>query len=186
MLVVLCAAGCHHDDTKATTMKYLPTAQLVTEIEKADTTPRSGTITSYPIPVVRDHQLLIAVFQTTAGYDPQARGSVLSPPERVTFFDPSTGVRVNEEPRPGGPPLGTEPFDVPRTEYRQLSAQLFGAYDVLLPAFAQGLAMTDPVVQNAARTFKKLFPRFSGKLLDPYYKEIGEDWVAWIDRTAGA
>lgn len=167
-------------------MSYLPTAQLVSEIEKANTTPTSGTITSYPIPVLRDHKLLVAVFQATAGYDPEARGSVLSPPERVTFFDPVAGARVKEEPKPGGALLGTEPFDVPRAEYRQLSAQLFGAYDVLLPAFAQGLVTADPVVHSAARTFEKLFPRFSGKLLDPYYKEIGKDWFAWIDRMAAA
>jgi hypothetical protein len=184
--VVLCAAGCNHDDNKATTMKYLPTAQLVSEIENANTTPRSGTITSSPIPVLREHRLLIAVFQADAGYDPAARGSVLSPPTRVTFFDPVTGARVSEEPRPGGSPLGTEPFDVPRSEYRQLSAQLFGAYDVLLPAFAQGLVTADPTVHAAATTFKKVFSRFSGKLLDPYYHAIGKDWFAWIDSMAGA
>lgn len=186
MLVVLCAAGCNHDNDKATTMKYLPTAELVSEIEKTSTTPRSGTLTSSPIPVLRDQRLLIAVFQASAGYDPSARGSVLSPPEHVTFFDPATGVRVTEESRPGGRPLGVEAFDVPRTEYHQLRAQLFGAYDVLLPAFARGLATADPTVQAAARTFKKVFPRFSGKLLYPYYKEIGKDWFAWLDRMVGA
>ncbi len=186
MLVVLCAASCNDGDNKATTMKYLPTAELVSEIENANTTPRSGTITSYPIPIVRDNQLLIAVFQANAGYDPAARGSILSPPTRVTFFDAVTGARVNEEPRPGGPPLGTEPFDVPRAEYRQISALLFDTYDVLLPAFAQGRMTADPMVDAAAKTFKKVFPRFSGNLLDPYYKEIGKDWVAWLDRRVGA
>jgi hypothetical protein len=184
--VVLCAAGCKPNENRVTMMSYLPTAQLVAEIEKADTMPMSGTFTSSPIPVLVDHRLLIAVFRATAGYDPEARASVLSPPERVTFFDPSTGARVKEEPRPGGRPLGTEPFDVPRSEYRQLSAQLFGAYDVLLPAFAQGLAAAAPAVQAAAKTFKKIFPRFSGKLLAPYYTEIGKDWFAWLDRMAGA
>lgn len=167
-------------------MKYLPTAELVSEIDKADTTPMTGTMMSSPIPVLRDHRVLIAVFRAGAGYDPSARGSLLSPPEHVAFFDPETGARVAEESRPGGGPLGVEAFDVPRTEYRELRAQLFGAYDVLLPAFAHGLATADPVVQAAARTFKKVFPRFSGKLLDPYYKEIGKDWFTWIDRMAGA
>lgn len=167
-------------------MKHLPTAELVSEIEKADTTPMSGTITSSPIPVLVDRGLLIAVFRASAGYDPSARGSALSPPDRVTFFDPSTGARVREEPRPGGAPIGIEAFEVRRTEYPQLRAQLFGAYDVLLPAFARGLATTEPAVQEAARTFKKVFPRFAGKLLDPYYREIGKDWFIWLDRMAGA
>jgi hypothetical protein len=184
--VALCTAGCKHDESKVNPMSYLPTAQLVTEIQKADTTPTSGMSTSSPIPVLVDRRLLIAVFHSMAGYDPEARASVLSPPERVTFFDPSTGTRVKEESRPGGPPLGTEAFAVPRSEYPQLSAQLFGAYDVLLPAFAQGRATADPALQAAAKTFKIIFPRFAGKLLDRYYKEIGKDWFAWLDRMAGA
>ncbi len=167
-------------------MKYLPTAELVSEIDKADTTPMSGTMTSSPIPVLRDHQVQIAVFRTWAAYDPSARGSALSPPDRVTFFDPATGARVAEESMPGGTPLGIEAFEVPRTEYRQLRAQLFGAYDVLLPAFARGLATADPALRAAAMTFKKVFPRFAGKLLDPYYQEIGKDWFPWVDRMAGA
>lgn len=168
-----------------TTKSYLPTAQLVTEIENANTTPMSGTITSYPIPVILDHRLQIAAFQASAGYDHAARASELSSPDRVVFFDPTTGVRVKEEQRPGGRSLGTEPFDVPRSEYRALSAQLFSAYDVLLPAFVRGLVTADPVIEAAAYTFKKIFPRFSGKLLDPYYKEIGQDWFAWIDQMVG-
>lgn len=166
-------------------MTYLPTAQLVTEIKKGDTTPTSGVLTSLPIPVLVDHRLLIAVFAASAGYDADARASVLSPPERVTFFDPSNGLRVKEDATAGGPPLGTEPFDVPRSEYAQLIAQLFDAYDVLVPAFAERRSAVDPALQAAAKTYKKLFPRFSGKLLDRYYKEIGKDWFAWLDRMAG-
>jgi hypothetical protein len=174
------------DENKMTTKNYLPTAQLVTEIENADTTPTSGTMHSYPIPVIVDHRLQIAVFQASAGYDSAARASALSGPDRVAFFDPTTGVRLKDEQRPGGRPLGTEPFDVPRAEYRWLSAQLFAAYDVLLPAFAQELTTAEPVIEEAAKTFKQLFPRFSGKLLDPYYKQIGNAWFDWIDRMAGA
>lgn len=166
-------------------MSYLPTAQLVTAIRSADATTTSGMTTSSPIPVLVDHRLLIAVFHATAGYDPEARASVLSPPERVVFFDASTGVRVKEDKRPGGRPLGTEAFDVPRSDHPQLSAQLFSAYDVLVPAFAQSRAVADPALQAAAKTYKKVFPRFSGKLLEPYYKEIGKDWFAWVDRMAG-
>jgi hypothetical protein len=184
--VALCAAGCKHDDSKATPMTYLPTAQLVSQINQADTTPKSGTTTSSPIPVIVDHRLLIAVFRANAGYDAEAHASVLSPPDLVTFFDPTSGARVNEEVKSGGPPLGTEPFGVPRSEYAQLSAQLFGAYDTLLPAFAQGQTTADPALRAAAATYKSLFPRFAGKLLDRYYKEIGKDWFAWLDRMAGA
>jgi hypothetical protein len=184
--VALCAAGCKHDESKATTMTYLPTAQLVAEIKKSDTTPTSGTATSLPIPVLEDHRLLVAVFVAPAAYDADARASVLSPPQRVTFFDPASGLRVREDAIVGGPPLGTDPFDVPRSEYAQLIAQLFDAYDVLIPAFAERRSAATPALQAAAKTYKKLFPRFAGKLLDRYYKEIGKDWFAWLDRMAGA
>ena len=117
--MVLCAAGCKPNENKVNTMSYLPTAQLVTEIEKADTTPTSGTITSSPIPVFLDHRLLIAVFRATAGYDPEARGSVLSPPARVTFFDPGTGARVKEEPRPHRRRLPQRPLSGGRVTARR-------------------------------------------------------------------
>ena len=109
---------------------------------------------------------------------------VLSPPEHIAYFDPSTGVRVLEEERAPAPPLGSEPFDIPRSEYPRLSAELYAAYDTLLPAFVLREAPVRPEVRSAAISFKRLFPRFSGKLLRPYYEQIGGEWFAWIDRVA--
>jgi hypothetical protein len=178
--------GCARAERKADAMQFKPMEQLVADIRRSDTPPRSGggDATSYPIPVRSEGRVLVAAFEYEAGYDIPKRTNHIGPPSLVRFFDPATGARVREEKRPAAAALGTEAFDVPRAEYRELLPELYRAYDVLLPAFARGDAKPAPEVRTAAKSYQRAFARVSGKLLLPYYREIGKDWFTWIDAAA--
>jgi hypothetical protein len=190
-ILALVAAACDrgeatHGEQKAETMHPKPMAQLVEDIRRADTTPSTGEATSFPIPVRAGGGVQIAVFRYQSGYDAKKRETFVAPPVLVLFFDPVTGALLRQEPRQPGPTLGSESFDVPRTEVHALLAELYGAYDALLPAFAQGDAKPGPGIQAAARKYKEAFARVSGKLLMPAYTEIGRAWFQWIDAAAAS
>jgi hypothetical protein len=166
--------------------KAKPMAQLVDDIRKANLEPSSGTATSYPIPVRADGQVLVAAFEYETGYDATQRTNVYGPPSRVRFFDAQTGKLAREEPRKPGTALGSEAFNVPPTEYRALLDELHGAADVLLPAFARREAEPTPEIRAAAKRYKHAFDRLCPKVLVPAYREIGPDWLRWIDDLAAS
>jgi hypothetical protein len=171
-------------------MNLKPMAQLIHDIESA-TPPASGTGDSLPIPVLSDGKLTIAIFRYMWGVPEDLHGGVIYPPYRVWYHDAETGAVLREEPldlstvlsKVGDPlpTLGVEGFYVPREELDELIAKLYGAYDQLLPAFVRQEKDPSPEVRAAASTFAEIFPRFSGKLLKPYYDRIGKDWFPWIE-----
>lgn len=160
---------------------YKPTAELVDEIMRSNPSWVSGTVTSYPIPVIENGRLLVAVFRYSAGYNTEIHGMDMGSPKQVLLVDPTTGALVREEPRAPVHALGNESFTVPPSEYMQLSAELYGAYDALLLPFVR--RQKGPEVAAAANTWKRVFARFEGKLLRPFYEQIGKDWFSWLDEV---
>jgi hypothetical protein len=181
-VLVLLEAGCRQDTQGGTAVLQLkPTAQLVRDIPGLFPNSRDGTTYSNPIPVLSGGRLSLAVFRYSSGTDWEKNGVGMDAPERVMYLDPETGALLREEPLPPAPSLGTERFDMSASEYLELTAKLYGAYDKLLPAFARQEKDPSPEVRAAANTFAELFPRFAGKLLKPYYDRIGKDWFSWIE-----
>jgi hypothetical protein len=161
-------------------MSYKPTAEIVQMIERERPPPRDGEAYSYPIPVRREGALEIAIFHYSAGYDAQKQGMLLGAADQITFYDPATGAQRHEEPMPPAPALGTEAFGVERGEYGRLSAELYAAYDTLLPAFTRAEARPSAEVKAAAIAYGAIFPKFAGKLFRPTYEKIGKDWFVWL------
>ena len=164
-------------------MTYMPLERLMDTVRRSDPAPRTGTGMSRPIPVLEDGRLQIAVFYYTSAFSTPEQAPLLSSPDRVVFFNAADGATVREEAVTNVIDLGSERFEIPRSEYPRLSAELFAAYDTLLPAFASGATSVPAEVKGAALTVKRLFPRFSGKLLAPYYQRIGRAWFTWLDQV---
>jgi hypothetical protein len=148
---------------------------------------------SYPIPVLRPEGLWVEFLFCTQRARP---GSLqLLAPDYLADINAATGEfeplkkvtpRNFGQSDPEGEFIGEHRLS-PGTTYEESLAQeqrLYHDYDVLLPAFAAGLLRVTPEVKTAAADFKELFARLAERPLLPYYKVVGKDFFAWLDRIA--
>jgi len=148
---------------------------------------------SYPIPVPRPDGLRIAFLYCTQ----VARPGVirLIAPGHLAFLNAGTGrfdqmkkvsPRDFRQPHPPGEFIGEHTLGPGMTYEGYLAQQetLYSDYDVLLPAFASGATEAGSEVRAAAAAFQTTFERLAEKPLLPYYRVIGADFFAWLNRVA--
>jgi hypothetical protein len=148
---------------------------------------------SYPIPVPRPDGLRVAFLFCTQVARP---GSIrLVAPGHLAFIHAVTGkfeqvkkVRPRDfgQAHPEGEFIGEHTIEPGMTYEGYLAQQetLYRDYDVLLPAFAAGATQAGSDVKAAAVDFKVHFERLAEKPLLPYYRAIGRDFFAWLDRLS--
>jgi hypothetical protein len=78
------------------------------------------------------------------------------------------------------------PPGVTAAEFMERQQELFAAYDVLLPFFADGETTLGANGRDWARHFLQLFELLSEPPLRPYYTQYGGEFFAWVARVAAA
>lgn len=195
-LFILALAGC--EKTTPTVRGAKGTAMTTTSFEKLSamtsgaTDPISGSVSSFLIPA-REGGRLVAVVTLEPLYGPEVElnRSRVGPPFRVQTFDVSTGELLHTKDvaagdfgaLPVGRELGFEKLDARRND-DQLEARLYGAYDVLAPAYARGDTKLDAAGLLAAATCKEVLPKLAGPLLLPYYQYLARDFFGWLDKAS--
>lgn len=147
-----------------------------------------------PIPVRTAGRCLIAILAARESFG-QDRKLRFVAPDYVIYLDPEDGHLIQMkavEPSDFGQPHqpgeiigGWGVNELPNTpdEITQMWKNLIAALDVLLPVYVEDRRITDEVRQ-AARTFLRLFDIVGEKAFRPYYRALGKDFFAWLDRIA--
>jgi hypothetical protein len=160
----------------------------------------SGTIPdesrqSLPIPIRRNGRLFVAFLFVPTVKKPGAPVQ-LGAPDYIATLRVSDG-RLESLQSLEADPTGALPADPSHSigtfglpdkmtaeEYVKRQAELFAAYDVLLPLFERP---EDAVGQNGrdwARYFQDLFQAVSEPPLRPYYESFGAEFFRWVSQAA--
>jgi len=175
-------------------MPPLPAAKLV-ELAKtgpARTRPPE-TRQSYPIPVCEGKSLRAAFLFAPQGRANPVEGLHLLAPTHLAFLDAVTGKFESiRQVKPAdfgqthapGEDIGAHrmPAGLNVATFYPEQDRLFGAYDLLLPAFAAGQSNHPPEVRRAAEEFRRLFPWLAEGPLMPYYHAVGKEFFTWVNR----
>src|SRR5512132_34294 len=142
---------------------------------KMDAPPVSGSSSSFIVPAREGGRMLAIVFLTPLfGPDLEHQRSKVGTPFLVQTFDASTGQLIRSKEVAAGDfgalpinqELGFEKLGE-QGNRDTLDARLYGAYDVLVPAYARGDTKLDAAGLIAAATCKQVFPKYAGTLLLP-------------------
>jgi hypothetical protein len=154
------------------------------------------TLTSYPVPVLRQGQVQIAYMVCPYTFGP--KGSWIWPPNKVFWCDPVSGKSVAEI---SVLPDYFDQKDAPNKQMKEnisltpgmtrdifdnLKRYLFELYEILFEAWENKYSTTNNgKLQSSARDFLKIFDQVSEKPLRPYYNALGSDWFEWLRKLAG-
>jgi hypothetical protein len=126
----------------------------------------------------------------------EPEGTIIYPPSYLGVFDRSDGSLLKlsaVEPsdfgqsHPTQEPLGVAnmPEGMTFEQFMNLRAELFSAYDLLVPAFSGKEARLDKPQYEAAQRFLTLFPQLSEAVLKPYYEHVGKEFFGWLLEKRG-
>lgn len=146
---------------------------------------------SYPIPLKFGDRLRVAFLYCPSRVSPQF-GLQLVAPNYIATLDVESGKF--EEMRAAAPNDFGQPhkeaeligkYPMPEgmnpEQFIAAQAELYRAYDILLPMFA-GNAVVPADVKDTARRFKSLFSQIAEPPLLPYYQSVGKEFFAWVER----
>lgn len=201
-LLILALTGCEKTTpttaTTSTARGAKGTVMTTTSFEKLSamtegaTDPISGSASSFLIPAREGGRLTaVRALEPLFGPDLEHNRSRVGPPFLVQTFDASTGKLLHAKEvaagdfgaLPVGQEIGFEKLGARRDD-DMLEARLYGAYDVLAPAYARGDAKLDAAGLIAAATCKEVFPKYAGPLLLPYYEYLARDFFGWLDKAS--
>jgi len=150
---------------------------------------------SFPVAAPRPRGMRVIFLYCRSSVSPTL-GLQLMPPHYLAELDPDSGrlermvfVEPAEFGRQDPPEDYIGRYDMlpnGRTsdQYHALRAQLLAAYDKVLPAFLRGASSFGRELRQAAQDFLSLFPQVTEQPLLPYYREVGKDMFAWLERAA--
>jgi len=149
---------------------------------------------SEPVPVQYKGQIQIAYLVYTYLIFPRPRR--IFPPQKVEWFDPTSGKLTAEAPvtpayfgqkdDPDKPLKGLIKSPSMSIEtHGKLRDRMFVLYDVLFPIWATNPATSDQTgLRSQASEFLKVFDQVCEQPLRPYYYSLGRDWFGWLRELA--
>jgi hypothetical protein len=180
-------------------MTTLPVTKPIARLTKVGShsfigTPSAGNYHSFPIPVRSRGKTCVAFLYATAEVDAATQALRLHVPAYVSLVDVLT-ARFDElrefapseiglaQPSDGW--LGEcRPYDDwKKPEVLAALAALYRGYDALLPAFTAASDNLTSELRRAAGEFATAFGSLAEPCLIPYYRGVGREFFAWLDRA---
>lgn len=143
-----------------------------------------------PLPIRRDGGIRLAIIAAPVVLGAR-EGTAIGVPTHVGEFDLSQGeLRDLRQIKPSefgqvSPPDGRLGFyrtELTFQQTKELRAELFTDLDVLIPLFARNDVSVPASKLESARDFRRVFRILREEPLDPYYRGVGGEFFAWLDR----
>lgn len=135
----------------------------------------------YPVPVIKNDILMLAVpFFTKKGLPP-AHPAIYSP-EWIVFIDVASGENIKTEQNdlPLADPIGTYHLDLTMKEYKQKVKELYNLMDKLMFELDDYSRPINREIISNADKFKDIWRQLVNESLMPYYKEINPAWFEYL------
>jgi hypothetical protein len=147
---------------------------------------------SYPIPHARiasGSQKFVFLYSISRLVPKQ--GMYIIAPDHYCIIDAKSGkIDVTKPMKPSdfglsdepGKTLGTYglPKEMSREQFLVSQQRLYQLYDMIVPSFFEGIV--NDKTRQASAEFRHMFGQITESVLRPYYKNIGEQFMTWLEK----
>jgi hypothetical protein len=148
-----------------------------------------------PLPAMQGNAVILQVIIAPSVIR-EPEGTIIFPPSYLGLFQSTDAsllklMAVDDtyfgQAHPVGEPLGVAnmPEGMTFDQFINLRAELFAAYELLIPPFSKKEVNLNDQQYKAVASFLTLFPQLSEAVLKPYYEYVGKEFFAWLQEIRG-
>jgi hypothetical protein len=148
-----------------------------------------------PLPVIQGNAVILQVIIAPSVIR-EPEGTIIFPPTYLGLFQSADGSLLKlmavdpshfGQSHPVQEKLGVAnmPEGMTFDQFINMRAELFAAYDLLIPPFSRREVNLNEQQYKAVASFLTGFPQLSEAVLRPYYEFVGKEFFTWLQEKRG-